>query len=60
MLKTAPKQVTATFDESVTLVEDLLRVVGPDGRPVTAGRPHHAGGKGMTRSPSSIRCTPFI
>ncbi|MGW7426017.1 copper resistance CopC/CopD family protein [Streptomyces sp. NPDC054813] len=48
VLKTAPKQVTATFDESVTLVEDSLRVVDPDGRPVTAGRPHHAGGKGDT------------
>ncbi|WP_308402118.1 copper resistance CopC family protein [Streptomyces shenzhenensis] len=48
VLKTAPKQVTATFDESVTLVEDSLRVVDPDGRPVTAGRPHHAGGKGNT------------
>ncbi|MEU9154968.1 copper resistance protein CopC [Streptomyces sp. NPDC048417] len=48
VLKTAPKQVTATFDESVTLVEDSLRVVDPDGRPVTAGRPHHAGGKSNT------------
>ncbi|MEU9245417.1 copper resistance protein CopC [Streptomyces sp. NPDC048385] len=48
VLKTAPRQVTATFDESVVLVEDSLRVVDPDGRPVTAGRPHHTGGKGNT------------
>ncbi|MFF7980155.1 copper resistance CopC/CopD family protein [Streptomyces sp. NPDC007901] len=48
VLKTAPKQVTATFDESVALVEDSLRVVDPDGRPVTAGRPQHAGGRGNT------------
>jgi copper transport protein len=48
VLRTAPKQVTATFDESVALVEDSLRVIGPDGRPVTAGDPRHAGGRGDT------------
>ncbi|WNM29057.1 copper resistance protein CopC [Streptomyces sp. Li-HN-5-11] len=48
VLKTAPKQITATFDESVALVEDSLRVIGPDGRPVTAGDPRHAGGRGDT------------
>ncbi len=45
VLKTAPKQVTATFNESVSLAEDSLRVLDPDGRPVTAGDPAHADGK---------------
>ncbi|MFE7856958.1 copper resistance CopC/CopD family protein [Streptomyces sp. NPDC057403] len=48
VVKAAPREVTATFDESVALVEDSMRVVDPDGRPVTAGDPHHAGGKGNT------------
>ncbi len=48
VVKTAPKQVTATFDESVALVEDSMRVLDPDGRPVTAGDPHHAGGRSNT------------
>ncbi|MFI1533264.1 copper resistance CopC/CopD family protein [Streptomyces anandii] len=48
VLKAAPKQITTTFDESVSLVENSLRVLGPDGRPVTAGNPHHAGGRGNT------------
>ncbi|MFE7173251.1 copper resistance CopC/CopD family protein [Streptomyces sp. NPDC057616] len=48
VLKTAPKQVTVTFDESVALVEDSLRVLDPDNRPVAEGDPRHAGGRGNT------------
>lgn len=50
VLKTAPKQITVTFDESVALVEDSLRVLDPDNRPVTDGDPRHAGGRGNTDS----------
>ncbi|ELS56472.1 putative integral membrane protein [Streptomyces viridochromogenes Tue57] len=45
VVETAPKQVTVTFNESVGLPEDSLRVLDPDGRPVTAGDPTHADGK---------------
>ncbi|WP_406175861.1 copper resistance CopC/CopD family protein [Streptomyces sp. NBC_00996] len=48
VLKTAPKQVTVTFDESVALLENSLRVLDPDNRPVTAGDPEHAGGRANT------------
>lgn len=44
VLKTAPKEVTVSFDESVALAEDSVRVLDPDGRPVTAGDPVHADG----------------
>ncbi|MFF7984081.1 copper resistance CopC/CopD family protein [Streptomyces sp. NPDC007901] len=50
VLKAAPKQITVTFDESVALVEDSLRVLDPDNRPVTDGDPRHAGGRGNTDS----------
>ncbi|WP_234432616.1 copper resistance CopC/CopD family protein [Streptomyces sp. MUSC 125] len=46
--KTAPKQVTVTFDESVALMENSLRVLGPDNRPVTAGDPTHVEGRADT------------
>ncbi|MCX4854953.1 copper resistance protein CopC [Streptomyces canus] len=48
VLKTAPKQVTVSFDESVALAEDSVRVLDPDGRPVTAGDPTHADGAADT------------
>ncbi|MEV6317904.1 copper resistance protein CopC [Streptomyces sp. NPDC051776] len=48
VLKTAPDEVTVTFDESVALAEDSLRVLAPDNRPVTAGDPRHMGGKADT------------
>ncbi|MFR0355595.1 copper resistance CopC/CopD family protein [Streptomyces sediminimaris] len=48
VLKTAPKRVTVTFDESVSLVEDSLRVLDPDNRPVAEGDPRHVGGRGNT------------
>ncbi len=50
VLKSAPRQITVTFDESVALVEDSLRVLDPDNRPVTDGDPRHAGGRGNTDS----------
>ncbi|WP_458248533.1 copper resistance CopC/CopD family protein [Streptomyces sp. MAI_2237] len=48
VVRKPPKQVTATFDESIALVEDSMRVLDPDGRPVAAGDPHHAGGESNT------------
>ncbi|MFE7899453.1 copper resistance CopC/CopD family protein [Streptomyces sp. NPDC057424] len=48
VLKTAPKQVTVSFNESVILAEDSVRVLDPDSRPVTAGDPEHADGKADT------------
>ncbi|MFJ1561019.1 copper resistance CopC/CopD family protein [Streptomyces mirabilis] len=48
VLKAAPAQVTVTFDESVALVENSVRVLDPDNRPVTAGDPEHADGRGNT------------
>ena len=48
VLKSAPKQMTVTFDESVALVEDSVRVLDPDNRPVTAGDPTHADGAADT------------
>ncbi|QOV41395.1 copper resistance protein CopC/CopD [Streptomyces ferrugineus] len=48
VLNTAPKQITVTFNESVTLAEDSVRVLDPGGRPVTAGDPAHADGKADT------------
>nr|WP_306300388.1 MULTISPECIES: copper resistance protein CopC [Streptomyces] len=48
VLKTAPKQVTVSFNESVALTEDSVRVLDPDSRPVTAGDPERAGGRADT------------
>ncbi|MEV7891866.1 copper resistance protein CopC [Streptomyces sp. NPDC088357] len=48
VLKTAPKQVTVSFNESIALAEDSVRVLDPDGRPVTAGDPTHADGAADT------------
>ncbi|MEG3630820.1 copper resistance CopC/CopD family protein [Streptomyces poriticola] len=48
VLKTAPRQVTVTFNESVELAEDSVRVLDPDGRPVTGGDPEHADGRADT------------
>lgn len=48
VLKTAPGQITVTFDEAVALVENSVRVLGPDNRPATAGDPEHADGQGNT------------
>jgi len=48
VLKSAPKEVMVSFDESVALAEDSVRVLDPDGRPVTAGDPTHADGAADT------------
>lgn len=48
VLKTAPRQITVTFDEAVALVENSVRVLDPDNRPATAGDPEHADGQGNT------------
>ncbi|MCC9710913.1 copper resistance protein CopC [Streptomyces sp. MNU76] len=48
VLKTAPKQVTVSFSESVALTEDSVRVLDPDSRPVTAGDPERAQGRADT------------
>ncbi|WP_432155308.1 copper resistance CopC/CopD family protein [Streptomyces sp. bgisy153] len=48
VLETAPDQVTVSFNESVALAEDSVRVLDPDNRPVTAGDPEHADGKADT------------
>ncbi|WP_308290064.1 copper resistance CopC family protein [Streptomyces cylindrosporus] len=50
VLKAAPRQITVTFDESVALVEDSLRVLDPDNRPVADGDPRHADGQGNADS----------
>ncbi|MGW5635138.1 copper resistance CopC/CopD family protein [Streptomyces sp. NPDC003832] len=43
VLPTAPRQLTLTFTESVGLLDDSVRVVGPDGRRLTLGDAEHAG-----------------
>ncbi|KUO16279.1 transporter [Streptomyces dysideae] len=48
VLKSAPERVTVSFNESVELAEDSVRVLDPDNRPVTAGDPEHADGKADT------------
>ncbi len=44
VVESAPRQVTVEFDEPVELAEDSVRVLDPDGRPVTAGDPAHVAG----------------
>ncbi|WEH16466.1 copper resistance protein CopC [Streptomyces sp. VNUA24] len=52
VLKTAPEHVTVSFNESVALREDSVRVLDPESRPVTAGDPEHAdGGANTARVP---------
>ncbi|WP_327593392.1 copper resistance CopC/CopD family protein [Streptomyces chartreusis] len=48
VLQMAPQQITVSFNESVVLAEDSVRVLDPDSRPVTAGDPEHADGKADT------------
>lgn len=50
VVKTAPKRVTLTFGESVTLRDKAVRVFGPDGKRVDRGAPGHVGGKDSTAS----------
>ncbi|WP_434091173.1 copper resistance CopC/CopD family protein [Streptomyces flaveus] len=49
VLKTAPKQVTMTFTESVGISDDSIRVLSPDNRRMNAGPAEHAGGSDTVR-----------
>lgn len=49
VLKTAPKQVTMTFTESVGISDDSIRVLSPDNRRMNAGAAEHAGGSDTVR-----------
>ncbi|MBC2902776.1 copper resistance protein CopC [Streptomyces cupreus] len=42
VLRTAPRQLTLTFTESVGLLDDSVRVLGPDGRRLRLGEAEHA------------------
>ncbi|MGW2283587.1 copper resistance CopC/CopD family protein [Streptomyces phaeochromogenes] len=48
VLKSAPKQVTMTFTESVGITDDSLRVLSPENRRVNAGDTEHASGRSDT------------
>ncbi|MBE4740486.1 copper resistance protein CopC/CopD [Streptomyces sp. ND05-3B] len=48
VLDTAPRDVTLRFTESVSLLEDSIRVVDPENRAVDTGRPGRAGGRADT------------
>ncbi|MER5408264.1 copper resistance protein CopC [Streptomyces sp. NPDC002769] len=48
VVKTAPRQVTLTFTESVGLLDDSFRVLDPDNRRVHTGEPGHADGRSDT------------
>ncbi|WP_435227581.1 copper resistance CopC/CopD family protein [Streptomyces sp. Tue6028] len=48
VLKTAPRQLTLTFSESVGLLDDSFRVLSPDNRRLETGRTAHADGRSDT------------
>ncbi|WP_327429943.1 copper resistance CopC/CopD family protein [Streptomyces sp. NBC_01236] len=48
VLKSAPRQITLTFSESVGLLDDSFRVLTPENRRVHTGAPGHAGGRSDT------------
>ncbi|MFF8946655.1 copper resistance protein CopC [Streptomyces sp. NPDC014864] len=48
VLKSAPHAVTLTFTESVGLLDDSFRLLGPDGRRVRTGEAQHAPGRSDT------------
>ncbi|GHH06267.1 copper resistance CopC/CopD family protein [Streptomyces lanatus] len=48
VLKSAPRDITLTFTESVGLLEDSFRVLDPEGRRLRTGEPEHAKGSGET------------
>ncbi|MFD2688950.1 copper resistance CopC/CopD family protein [Streptomyces phyllanthi] len=48
VLKSAPRDITLTFTESVSLLDDSLRVVDPDNRAVETGEPGRAGKRSDT------------
>ena len=45
VLKSAPRQITLTFTESVALLDDSFRVFDPDGRRVSTGEAKHVDGR---------------
>jgi copper transport protein len=48
VLKSAPRQITLSFTENVSLLDDSIRVVDPDNRPVETGEPGRAGKRSDT------------
>ncbi|MGC9537150.1 copper resistance protein CopC [Streptomyces sp. UG1] len=42
VLKSAPRDITLTFSESVALLDDSFRILDPDGRRLRTGEPEHA------------------
>ncbi|WUM77654.1 copper resistance protein CopC/CopD [Streptomyces sp. NBC_00328] len=48
VLKSAPRQVTLTFTESIGLFDDSFRVLDPENRRVRTGEPEHADGRADT------------
>uniref|UniRef100_A0AAU3I208 Protein YobA n=1 Tax=Streptomyces sp. NBC_01393 TaxID=2903851 RepID=A0AAU3I208_9ACTN len=48
VLKSAPRQVTLTFSESIGLFDDSFRVLDPENRRVRTGEPEHADGRADT------------
>ncbi|MFE4580917.1 copper resistance CopC/CopD family protein [Streptomyces chartreusis] len=48
VLKSAPRDITLTFTESVGLLEDSFRVLDPDGRRLRTGEPEHGRGGAET------------
>ncbi|TLS40484.1 transporter [Streptomyces montanus] len=48
VVKTAPKQVTLTFTESVGLSDDSIRILDPENRDVSVGGAAHAAGRSDT------------
>ncbi|SBT91472.1 copper transport protein [Streptomyces sp. DI166] len=49
VLRTAPRQLTLTFTESVGLLDDSVRVIGPDGRRLRVGAAEHGGDSDTAR-----------
>nr|WP_307628574.1 copper resistance protein CopC [Streptomyces turgidiscabies] len=45
VLKSAPRQITLTFTESVALLDDSFRAFDPDGRRVSTGEATHVDGR---------------
>ncbi|MFE7764234.1 copper resistance CopC/CopD family protein [Streptomyces sp. NPDC057438] len=48
VLDAAPRDITLRFTESVSLLEDSIRVVDPENRAVDTGKPGRAGGRSDT------------
>ncbi|MET9386607.1 copper resistance protein CopC [Streptomyces sp. NPDC002928] len=48
VLKSAPRDITLTFTESVGLLDESFRVFDPDNRRVRTGEPQHAAGRSDT------------